>query len=276
MHQSVKAVWERFSQPLEGRVHGMYVDVKNLVTTGVGNLIDPVEAALALPWKHENTGARATADEIKAAWNELKNHPGLALKPGGPLVPLPKLHYRYALALNDLRLTDEDIDELVAKKLASNAAHLASKHFHDFESWPADAQLGVLSMAWAVGPDFPVKFPNFSRFANAQDWIAAKACCKIRDTNNPGVVPRNRHNERCFLNAATVHDRGLDPSVLYWPNEAPLEGTAPIASDTPIAPPLSDEDKARIAAQQFDVLDLDGNGFPDREAPTKSDPPTTA
>lgn len=31
-----------------------------------------------------------------------------------------------------------------------------------------------------------------------------------------------------------------------------------------------------VAAQQFDTLDLDGDGFPDREAPTKSDPPTTA
>jgi GH24 family phage-related lysozyme (muramidase) len=261
MHFSVLEAWHRFSEPLEGRVYSLYVDVKNLVTTGVGNLVDPLPLALQLPWKHEKTGEIATRDEVTAAWNTLKHHPGLAVQPGGSLVPLSKLHYNTAARLNDLRLTDEDIDALVAQKLQEFEAHLRKHHFHDWDSFPADAQLGILSMAWACGPGFPQTFKTFARVATAQDWVAAKASCAIRTAGNPGVVPRNRNNERCFLNAATVHDRGLDPSVLHWPHEAPLEGPVSV----PIVTPLSDSDRARIAAEQFDPLDLDGDGFPDRD-----------
>lgn len=206
---AVLDAWHAFSEPLEGRVHSMYLDVLGLVTTGVGNLIDTPDQAAALPWVHERTGARATRDEVIAAWRALKARKDLA-----------KLHYKYAAALNDLRLTDAAIDAMVLDKLRSNAAYLQSRHFRDFAEWPADAQLGVLSMAWAVGPGFPVKFGNFTRAvvaAEASRWIDAKACCKIRELGNPGVVPRNRANERCFDNAHTTHIHGLDPAALNWP-----------------------------------------------------------
>ena len=40
IRQSVIDRWHEFSEPLEGRVNSMYLDVKGLVTTCVGNLID--------------------------------------------------------------------------------------------------------------------------------------------------------------------------------------------------------------------------------------------
>jgi hypothetical protein len=203
---AVLEAWHGFSEPLEGRVHSMYLDILGLVTCGVGNLIDRPDIAAQLPWRHEKTGALATRAEVVAAWRDLKARPELA-----------KLHWRYAAGLNDLRLTDEAIDDLVAGKLREFAIYLAAKHFRDFASWPADAQLGTLSMAWACGPGFPVKFKNFARCAEAQNWGDANACCKIREIGNPGVVPRNRANERCFLNAAVVSEHGLEPEVLHWP-----------------------------------------------------------
>lgn len=203
---AVLAAWHDFSEPLEGRVHSMYLDILGLVTVGVGNLIDSPDQAAELPFIHARTGLPATRAEIVAAWRELKSRQDLA-----------RLHWRYAAGLNDLRLTDAAIDEIVRAKLTSNAIHLATKHFREFVDFPADAQLAILSMAWACGPGFPVKFSNFAKFADRQDWTSAKACAKIREIGNPGVVPRNRANERCLDNAAIVHDHGLDPAVLHWP-----------------------------------------------------------
>ncbi len=250
MHSSVLEIWHAFSEPLEGRVHSMYVDVKNLVTTGVGNLIDPVGAALRLPWKHPD-GSLASDDEIRKQWLTLKHHPGLAVKTGGPLVPLAKLHWKYAAKLTTLRLTDADINALVTAKLIEFESYLVKHHFPFFAKWPADAQLGTLSMAWACGPGFPATFKNFARAATAQDWIAAKATCKIRTEGNPGVVPRNRANEICFENAATVRESGLDPSVLHWPAPAAPLPKAP-NGQADARPVLTDADRAQLAAMQDD------------------------
>jgi hypothetical protein len=205
---SVLNKWHEFSEPLEGRVSSMYLDILGLVTVGVGNLIDTPGQAIALPFVHEKTGERATAAEIAEAWRALKGRQDLS-----------KLHWKYAAALNDLRLTDRAIDELVLGKLESNARHLQKNYFRDFATWPADAQLAALSMAWAMGPDFPRKFGNWTKFALLQDWVSAKACCKIRETGNPGVVPRTRQNEKCHDNAASVAASGglLDPAELFWP-----------------------------------------------------------
>ena len=46
MQSAVRSAWRRFNEPLEGLTDWMYLDIKGLVTTGMGNLIDPVESAL--------------------------------------------------------------------------------------------------------------------------------------------------------------------------------------------------------------------------------------
>lgn len=238
MHQSVLDAYHRFSEPLEGRVLSMYLDVKGLVTTGVGNLIDPVGAALRLPWKHPD-GSLASDAEIREQWLALKGQQDLR-----------KLHWKYAAAVTTLRLTDADVDALVVSKLLDNARELR-KAYPNFDDFPADAQLGCLSMAWAVGPGFPAIFKNFSRFAVKQDWVAAKACCKIKAEGNPGVVPRNRNNELCFDNAATVIQYGLDRSRLHWPTKAEI--AEPKTRRAP-EPAITAEDRARAIAAQVDVV----------------------
>ena len=45
MRASVKNQFRTFNAPLEGVVKYMYLDIKGLVTIGVGNLIDPINAA---------------------------------------------------------------------------------------------------------------------------------------------------------------------------------------------------------------------------------------
>lgn len=206
MKQQVLDHYHEYSEPLEGRVHSMYLDILGLVTTGVGNLIDTAEGAARLPWKHEKTGQPATHNEVVASWRELKARKDLS-----------RMHWKYAAALNDLRLSDGDIDALVRSKLMSNEAYIRGHYFPDWDSFPADAQLGIMSMAWAVGPGFPTKFGNFTNRVLKGDWAGAKECCAIREAGNPGVVPRNKANRICFANADIVVKHGLDPEVLNWP-----------------------------------------------------------
>lgn len=224
MHPEVRAKWHAFSTPLEGRVMSMYVDVKGLVTTGVGNLIDSVAAASALPWKHEATGELATPAEVAAAWNALKAQRDT----------YAKLHWKYAAKLNDLRLSDRDVDDLVERVLDTNVAYLR-RTFTKWDQLPADAQLGILSMAWAVGPGFTKTFANFTRAALAGQWLAVTHpddkgdyACKIREKGNPGVVPRNANNRLCFANAQAVLNAGDDVTRLHWPDS--YKGKAPAPS----------------------------------------------
>lgn len=201
-HQSVLDAWRAWNEPLEGCVSWMYLDTHRppLVTTGMGNLIDPVELALALPWC-DASGAPASPDDVGAEWRHVKSMPWLSNASAAA-----------AERATTLRLTDEAIDGLISDRLAANTAILVER-FPDFDLWPADAQLGLLSMAWAMGPGFPVKFPKFSAACDAQDFVTAAAECQMG--GSPPPDRRNRANEHAFGLAAEVLARGLSASVLY-------------------------------------------------------------
>jgi GH24 family phage-related lysozyme (muramidase) len=240
MHQSVIEVWHQFSEPLEGRVLHMYLDVKGLITVGVGNLIDPVGAALGLPWKLPD-GSRATIAQVRADWLALKGRQDLA-----------KRHYKYAAPITTVRLTDADVDALVERRLRGNEVELR-KHFWAWDGFPADAQLGIMSMAWACGAGFPLKFKAFTAAANAGMWDEAAARCKIRENWttpdgklhwNHGVVPRNKHNRTCFLNAAHAVKVGLPADVLRWPDTA---DTDPPPAPSSVVPDRGHSAKSPIA-----------------------------
>ncbi len=217
MRPAVVVAWRAFSVPLESLVHHMYLDILGLVTTGVGNLVDPVQAAIPLPWRRSD-GSLATKDEVVRQWTTLKENPDLA-----------KRHYRFAKELLDLRyghallLTDDDIDVLVSQKLESNERELR-KHFPLYDEWPADAQLALHSMAWAMGPAFSRKFPTFTGIANKGDFAACgtknqpgdRAPCDINEVGNPGVVPRNQLNREHFVAAGSALAR-MYPDVLHGP-----------------------------------------------------------
>lgn len=141
MHDSVKASWLEHSNRFEGRVPGMYCDILGLITCAQGNLIDPIAAAELLPWVID--GSPATPAQVRADWNKLKEN----------RAHYSKLHYRFALADTKCRLTDAAMDTLVMNKLLENEAFLR-KTFTNWDEFPADAQLGIFSMAWACGPGF--------------------------------------------------------------------------------------------------------------------------
>lgn len=225
---ALDAFWD-FSVKKEGYLDFMYADIKNYVTTGVGNLIDsrgssaPWTPALSLPWKHRGSGAKASQDEIIAAWKAVKARTDLNQKGG-----------RAYKGVTNLYLEPEAIKALVYKVLASFETTL-KKRFPGFESWPADAQLALISIAWAYGPGF--KFPQAFHDAIGGlvpdfDKAAAVAYAKGKLPGNL-AKDRNEANLKLFTNAATVLKQHLDPDSLYFPSLIAKDVAMAIAGPLP-------------------------------------------
>ncbi len=209
MYDCVRDLFPSFSKEFEGRVPFMYLDIRGLVTVGVGNLIDPVSQALELPFVHEGTGAAASRAEIETEWQLLKGQLQLAHQ-----------GHRACESITRLRLTEFAIDELVIARLHSNEV-LLRKRFTEWDSWPADAQLGVLSMAWALGPGFPSKWPKFTAAVKTKDFDGAAAHCRMHEADSLGVKPRNDADQLLFANAAAVERQNLDRTELHYRNPMP-------------------------------------------------------
>ncbi len=208
MYPNVQSYFREFNEPFEGAIPYMYLDIKGLVTVGVGNLIDPVEVATALPFQFKDQpGLQASKEQIAAEWNLLKCDPLLAGK--GHLA---------CAALTHLELSGDGIETLINQRLLSNETLLKREEwFQAFESWPADAQLALLSMAWAIGPDGFKRFPNFRAACQRMDFETAAKESRLNETGNPGVTPRNQANFTLLSNASIVMTANLRRSNLYYP-----------------------------------------------------------
>lgn len=210
MNPSVEAVWMPFNSDLEGVFRSPYLDINGDVTVAIGCLCDPLHRALTLPWKIE--GRPATQEEIARDWQALKSRPNLA-----------EWRADKQAVLTSIRLDDDDVTALVRRRLQANYDYLRTHLMPRIDSFPADAQLGILSVAWGIGAAFdrarPPR-PQLVLACNAEDWVAAKVHARLRESRNPGVVLRNRRQELCFDNAATIREHGLNPQWLWYPNRA--------------------------------------------------------
>jgi GH24 family phage-related lysozyme (muramidase) len=193
MKPAVISIFPTFTKRLEGHVSHMYLDMKGLVTTGLGCLIDPVGLALPLPWQHRYEKRPATKTEIAAEWNLVKSRQDLA-----------KYHYSRIGKMCSLDLTADGIDQLATARLNLFEGILKSK-LPRWDNWPADAQLATMSMAWAMGAGFTRTFTNWLASARAGNWEACAAECEINAHGNPGIVPRNKANQALFRAAAKTN-----------------------------------------------------------------------
>ena len=219
MYASVRNYFIKFNEPIEARVEYMYLDIKGLVTLGVGNLIDVEKAddkkglekamkeVVTLPFvykKGANAGKPATKADIEAEWKKVKGEKARARKGHTAFVDI-----------THLKLKNEAIDALVLKKLNEMETELKmDPAFQGFGQWPADAQLGLLSMAWALGtPKLKAQWPHFKTACKKQDFDAVLKHCEINVVGNPGVAKRNTENRHLFRNAAAVFaNRGKNPA----------------------------------------------------------------
>ncbi len=218
MRDSVGSAAREFMSRFEGELPYMYLDIKGLVTTGIGDLVDPYSVAARLPWVHRLTGVSATSQEVFAAWTKVKGAVSMMRVGGGAYE-----------GLTDLRLTYDGLVSLMMGRLRLDDAFLA-RRWPGYASWPADAQLACLSCAWAAGPawhaprlDAALALPDFDAAAGPPGDAATHPECRgeawLNDTSNPGLRPRNLSNKLLFENAACVQSLSAmyDPDVLYWP-----------------------------------------------------------
>jgi len=229
---SVVAKFVQFSTPLEGDELAPYPDNRNLITVGIGCLLDSPGFALALPltWQLPD-GSKASNAEVVRQLSALK---ALDLR------NWPATSSR-VLGATTIRLTQDSVLALCSARLAL-IEPLALEAFPAFASWPADAQLFWASICWAEGAGAAGINPNLARVLNmvppgfllaiehAPDprhpGMFLGAAADISTKNNPGIAPRNAQNALALSNAQLVQERGLDPSVLYWPSTPLLAGTS--------------------------------------------------
>lgn len=206
MFQSVHYAFIRFTAQLEGETTWMYQDINGQVTTGYGNLIDTPEDAQGLKWYHKD-GVLASPWEVSAQWHNVKAIKGKTNAP----VNFWRDHSTLNLSVDELNVYAYSV------LLRFEQALKARPEFRLYSTWPADAQLGVLSMCWAMGPDRFSQFVKFRLALDFMDWITAAKECKMDDSHNPGLVNRNKANYQLFMNAAAVDRLGSDVTVLQYP-----------------------------------------------------------
>lgn len=219
MRDSVKANFSRFNVQFEGRLPYMYTDALGLVTTGMGNLIDPVGTALALPWRNAD-GSLADAGTVQAQWQAVKDAwPGVQSVACGPLTTI--------------RLDDAGIEQAIDAAIEAGENELR-KYFPKYDSWPADGQMALLSMMWAMGGGFPASFPQFTAALNQDPPQFALAAAPSE--SNPdgqslghfrgvGIASRIAANDILWTNAQTVVSSNLfSDETFYYPGSPSVSG----------------------------------------------------
>jgi hypothetical protein len=213
LKDAVVNAFASFSQTFEGAgTNFMYTDSKGYVTTGIGNLIDPLTQAMGLPWKRLD-GSLATQQEIVDAWTTVKN-------------AWPAVQSYASKSLTSLRLDADGMSQVVARKVKGNHEILRTQ-YPGYVNWPADAQLALHSISWAWGPGFAnVWGQNGHEFKNAvnqpkPDFVRAadvmSSASKHEESINPGIVPRNIANKKLFVNAADVQAKRANYNKLFYP-----------------------------------------------------------
>jgi GH24 family phage-related lysozyme (muramidase) len=245
MRAIIPTIWLEWNRPFEGHTKHLYIDSRGLVTAGVGNLLDatprvpPWAPALELFWRLPD-GRVATDAEVVAQWRTLKSYavPERTVaewrnRHGDKPLPLQLRGgaTKEMQSITTIRLSPAAVEALVRKRLFEMAGTIRAQ-FSTWDSWPADAQCGLLSVAWARGPSgFATAFPRMTAALRIRDWEGAARECELRG----GYEDRDAANRRCFLAAARCDREGLDPEIMHS-----MGAPSPKVENEPAAPSVVD------------------------------------
>lgn len=232
MWQSVREAFFPITNKLEGTMYHPYVDILNLVTTGMGNLVDGFTPGTP------KGGQNAPSPESNAALERMAVPLGWIVGTSGAGAPPPdgpfadKSFVRSELAklksnptawkmgggnqakLTQLRLPQSEMYALVNSKLDEFERTLRNR-IPSWDNLPSDAQLAVLLMAWAMGPGF--RYPSFINALGTGDFDRAVTESTIPgEATNRGLIPRNAVNKQLLTNAGQAMRAGapLDQLIL--------------------------------------------------------------
>jgi hypothetical protein len=225
MYPSVGPVLRSFLGQYEGVIDYMYADTATpaRITTGIGNVIDSVARAQSYHWQLDaNPSQQASAAQVGANWRAVAAHRSEGNQGAR--------HFRQ---FNTIHLSPEAIEQMFTRA-ATQCDRELSRIFPEYNTFPADAQLGMLVHAWALGTHkLNSVWPHYRDACRARDWERAGQECIWRQLRINTEHARGRREAllRMFHNAAEVEARiragnTSDVSRVYYP------GTVPAAVST--------------------------------------------
>jgi GH24 family phage-related lysozyme (muramidase) len=182
------------TRELEGYELRPYLDTKGIVTIGMGHAVESRAAWLALPLVWIGDQAVATDSEKLSEWAALHSMP----------IPHEASYYTVTATLT---LTDADVTTLFNDDVAELETYARST-FVAYAHFSADAQCGVLSMFYSLGPGGFHGYPRCTAFIRAGNWAGAAGECYMHGCS----TARNAWTKACFLAAAAHPD---DPDVTH-------------------------------------------------------------
>ena len=172
----------------EGCITYMYLDTVGKVTVAVGQMLPTAAAAAAgLTFIRRDNGSQATAAEIS------QDYQSVAQQTSGRVASFYK-------QFTKLDMPEDAINELLDTRIEGFEAGLR-RDFPNYDSYPDEAKLGLMDMAFNLGNQGLVsKFPTFTRAARAQSWrTCAQECQRIGISDG-----RNAMTKQLFEDAATA------------------------------------------------------------------------
>jgi len=203
MRPSVQNRLISFQADLEREVPWMYLDSLGKVTIGIGKLIDnPNDAVKLGGFVRKSDNAPATEQEIRNEWQMVKTS-GTAGQ-----------SYKLLESRTNLRLPSDRIHQ-IAFDYANGIINYLKGKGHAWDSYAADAQLGLLSLGW-IGLG---SYPKCLGYVKSGNWFYAAG-----EASFPTSPKRQASQQRLLRNAGRVIARGLDPEVLWF--DQPTQGRA--------------------------------------------------
>ncbi len=232
MRASVGDGFIQVTKDHEGIVPWPYLDVKGLVTTAVGNLIERVDSSVLnkdgsptfkttgvptdnffdQPWKNAS-GNLATRAEMQAAWDAVKARQDLAHLGGG--------NPAFA-ALTSIRLGPPGVGvNTITPEIRAFVDHTLTDFEHtlkngvpNFDQLRADAQFALFEHAWAVGPALD-GWPHLraALTSNPPDYKTAL----VEDHQVGVTAQRAEMTRQLWQNAIDAEAQNLDPERLFYP-----------------------------------------------------------
>jgi hypothetical protein len=109
--------------------------------------------------------------------------------------------------------------ESIASRFSDDAPSvdeaMLQSRYSALEVWPADAELGLYVLAWALGPGFSSR--GFREAVNTLVPDFARAASAMEAGNDPSLITLIGIARRALCNATVVTTWNLNPEILYWP-----------------------------------------------------------
>jgi hypothetical protein len=213
-----------FTEPLEGGFAAdcMYMVQDLQVATGMGitftgrnNRALGVQMAKALDWVykpgHPQAGQSCSPADIERDYDKVLSNPELGQKGPGFLNEWK--------AMTNCRITQEGLKKGVRTRVLFNIDYVkkhrtGNQYLGDFATFPADAQLCVVSLTWANGNEF--RYPMFAKACREADWFEASKQCGFKNAENT-VAKRQTAQEEMMRNALYATLGADNPDTLHWP-----------------------------------------------------------